>query len=189
VKLSKRVNGQLTDLGTVQSFEVNPIGERGLPGAPVEELVAFTARLDHMNRQLAGASAAVKTLLVETGAIKDTLLRSSAAYTLREQARSIELELLEIQQKITGNEARGLYGDEGPVSISRRLEVAVMGTFRSTYGPTATHIGSIEIAELEFAGIKTSIQRISEVEMPALRKELNAAGVPWTPGRGVPGQD
>ena len=189
VKLSKRVNGQLTDLGTVQSFEVNPIGERGLPGAPVEELVAFTARLDDLNRQLAGASAAVKTLLVETGAIKATLLRSGAANTLREQARSIELELLEIQQKITGNEARGLYGDEGPVSINRRLEVAVMGTFRSTYGPTATHMGSIEIAELEFAGIKTSIQRISEVEMPALRNELNAAGVPWTPGRGVPGQD
>ena len=189
VKLSKRVNGQLTDLGTVQSFEVNPIGERGMPGAPVEELVAFTARLDHMNRQLAGASAAVKTLLVETGAIKATLLRSGAANTLREQARSIELELLEIQQKIVGNEARGLYGDEGPVSINRRLEVAVMGTFRSTYGPTATHMESIEIAELEFAGIKTSIQRINEVEMPALRKELNAAGVPWTPGRGVPGQD
>ena len=189
VKLSKRINGQLTDLGTVQSFEVNPIGERGLPGAPVEELVAFTTRLDHMNRQVAGANAAIKTLLVETGAIKATLLRSGAADTLREQTRSIELELLEIQQKITGNEARGLYGDEGPVSINRRLEVAMMGTFRSTYGPTVTHRESIEIAELEFAALKTSIQRISEVEMPALRKELNAAGVPWTPGRGVPGQD
>jgi len=142
-----------------------------------------------LNRQLTGASAAVKTLLVETGAIKDTLLRSGAADALREQTRSIELELLGLQQEISGNEARGLYGDEGPVSISRRLEVAVMGTFRSTYGPTPTHIRSVEIAELEFAGVKSSIQRISEVEMPVLREELNNAGVPWTPGRSVPGQD
>jgi hypothetical protein len=47
----------------------------------------------------------------------------------------------------------------------------------------------VEIAELEFAGVKSSIRRISEVEMPALREELNSAGVPWTPGRSVPGQD
>ena len=189
VSLAKRVNGQLTQLGTERSFEVSPIGERGHPGAATEELVAFAARLDDLNRQLTGASAAVKTLLVETGAIKDTLLRSDAADALRAQTRSIELELLGLQQNITGNEARGLYGDEGPVSISRRLEVAVMGTFRSTYGPTPTHIRSVEIAEFEFADVKSGIRRISEVEMPALRQELNNAGVPWTPGRGVPGQD
>jgi hypothetical protein len=189
VKLSTRVNGQLTTLGQGQSFEVSPIGERGIPGAPGEERLAFAVQLDDMSRQLKGSSAAVKTLLVETAAIKDTLLRSSAETALREQARSIELELLGIQQKISGNEARDLYGDQGPVSISRRLEVAKMGTFRSTYGPTATHIRSMEIVELEFADIKAGIRRISEVEMPALREELNNAGVPWTPGRGVPGQD
>jgi hypothetical protein len=75
------------------------------------------------------------------------------------------------------------------VSISRRLEVAILGTFRSTYGPTATHLHAVEIAEIEFGEIKASLRRISEVEMPALREELNQAGVPWTPGRGVPGQD
>ena len=96
---------------------------------------------------------------------------------------------LDIQQKINGNEARALYGDEGPVSINRRLEVAMMGNFRSTYGPTATHSRAMEIAELEFGGVKAGIRKISDVDLPALRHELNMAGVPWTPGRGVPGQD
>jgi photosystem II stability/assembly factor-like uncharacterized protein len=186
VSLAKRVNGQLTKLGESQSFAVQPIGEHGLPGASAEEVVAFAARLDNLNRQLSGAESAVTELLVETRAIKETLLRSSAPDTLRDQARSLELELLGMQQKISGNEARDLYGDTGPVSIKRRLEVAVMGTFRSTYGPTVTHRRSVEIAELEFTDIKSSILRISEVEMPALREELNNAGVPWTPGRGVP---
>jgi photosystem II stability/assembly factor-like uncharacterized protein len=186
VSLAKRVNGQLTKLGESQSFAVQPIGEHGLPGASAEEVVAFAARLDNLNRQFSGAESAVTELLVETRAIKETLLRSSAPDTLRDQARSLELELLGMQQKISGNEARDLYGDTGPVSIKRRLEVAVMGTFRSTYGPTVTHRRSVEIAELEFTDIKSSILRISEVEMPALREELNNAGVPWTPGRGVP---
>jgi hypothetical protein len=189
VSLAKRINGVLTDLGTAQSFEVRPIGERGLPGAPAAEVVAFAARLDDMNRQLKGASSAVAAMLVETGAIKETLLRSGAAEALREQARSLELELLEIRDKISGNKARDLYSDIGPVSISRRLEVATMGTFRSTYGPTPTHNRAIEIAENEFAQVNAGIRRITEVDLPALREKLNQAGVPWTPGRGVPGQD
>jgi hypothetical protein len=170
------------------TFEVTSITERGLPGAGVKEVAAFALRLDTLNRQVTGASAAVAELLVETQAIKDTLLRSSAPLALRDQARSIELQLLALQQTLKGNEARSLYGDAGPVSISSRLNAAVMGTFRSSYGPTATHSQAVEIAEAEFAGVESSLGRIVEVEMPALRKELDKASVPWTPGRGVPGQ-
>ena len=30
-------------------------------------------------------------------------------------------------------------------------------------------------------------RRLVEQELPALERKLEAAGVPWTPGRGVPG--
>jgi photosystem II stability/assembly factor-like uncharacterized protein len=189
VSLAKRVNGQLSDLGLSQAFEVKPLRERGLAGAAPDEVTAFAAQLDHLSRQVTGADAAVKELLVETGAIKETLLRSGAAIGLRDQARSIELELLQIQQKINGNEARALYGDPGPVSINGRLNAAMMGTFRSTYGPTETHSKSFEIAEKDFNEIADSIRQITDVRMPALRQELDQAGVPWTPGRGVPVKD
>ncbi len=187
VNLSRRINGKLTDLGMTESFEVKSIADRALPGAPLEEVTAFAIRLDNLNRQVAGAGSAVAALLVETQAIKDTLLRSSAPLALREQVRSMELELLAMQQTLKGNERRSLYGDPGPVSISSRLNAAVMGTFRSSYGPTTTHIEAVEIAEAQFAGVESGLQRIVDTEMPALRKALDRAGVPWTPGRGVPG--
>ena len=38
-----------------------------------------------------------------------------------------------------------------------------------------------------FAGIKTALNRIFNTDMPALRQAMDDAGVPWTPGRGVPG--
>jgi hypothetical protein len=96
---------------------------------------------------------------------------------------------MDIQDHIKGNTSRDLYNDYGPVSITRRLEVATMGTFRSTYGPTPTHSRALEIATAEFSDVKSRLQQINEAELPALRKQLDEAGVPWTPGRGVPAGD
>jgi hypothetical protein len=64
----------------------------------------------------------------------------------------------------------------------------MMGTFRSTYGPLATHERMVEIAEAEFEPVKTAIRRIGDTDLPALRRGLDEAGVPWTPGRGVPAE-
>ena len=48
---------------------------------------------------------------------------------------------------------------------------------------------SLEIAEQAFAGIKAALDRIFNSELPALRKSMDEAGVPWTPGRGIPGRN
>ena len=188
VSLAKRINGQLMSLGEPREFTVTPMRERGLQGATPEEVVAFGLRLDDLNRQVSGAGASIATLLTETSAIKDTMQRSSAPESLREQARTLELELLALQQTLQGNKKRSLYSDEGPVSIAQRLQFAVMGTFRSTYGPTPSHLRSVEIAETDFATVKSRIQSITDSELPDLRRQLDEAGVPWTPGRGVPGR-
>ncbi len=187
--LAKRVNGQISELGMAQAFDVVPLRARGLPGASPDEVVAFARRLDDINRQVSGAGAAVEEMLTETSAIKETLLRSEADVALRDQARTLELDLMDLQQMLSGNKTRSLYSDEGPVSISARLQTAIMGTFRSTYGPTPTHLRSLEIAESQFTKAKAGIERINDEQLPALRKQLDQAGVPWTPGRGVPGRD
>ena len=189
VSLARRVNGQLTELGDTQTFSVVQMREPGLKGASPEQVVAFSRQLDDLNRQVQGATSAIKNDLTETGAIKETLLRSDAAKNLRDTTRALELELMDMQDRITGNVARDLYGDPGPVSISQRLTAAMMGTFRSSYGPTPTHTRSLEIALAEFNEVKTRLQEIHDTELPALRKQLDDAGVPWTPGRGVPGRN
>jgi hypothetical protein len=189
VSLAKRVDGRVSDLGTPQSFAVKPLLRGALPGALPQDMVAFTQRLDALNRQVQGAASALQGLLTETAAVKATLLRSAAPQDLRDRTRALELELLGLQQTLAGNETRALYNEGGPVAITRRLEVAVLGTFRSTYGPTPTHRRAMEIAESEFAGVKERIARINDEEVPELRRQLDAAGVPWTPGRGVPGEN
>ena len=69
------------------------------------------------------------------------------------------------------------------MGISDRLGVARFGNAWSTYGPTPTHLRSVEIAREEFAELNKELDRVIDVELPALEKRLDDAGVPWTPGR------
>ncbi len=187
VRLATRVNGVLTETGLQTPIRVKPMRQNSLAKASPDEVVAFLKRLDDLMRQGDGAAAAMKSLLTELAAVKQTLLRSGAGTALRDQVRAMELQVLDLQLKLSGDEVRDLAGDPGPVSVSRRIGVARMGTAFSSYGPTATHVQSLEIGEQEFAGIKAALDTLFGTELPALRKALDAAGVPWTPGRGVPG--
>ena len=187
VSLATRVNGVLKDTGMQSSIHVKLMRQNSLATASTDEVVAFGQRLDTLMREGSGADAAMKTLLTELKAVKQTLLRSGAEAGLRTQVRALELQVSDLQLKLSGDERRDLAGDSGPVSVSRRINVAQMGTSFSSYGPTPTHERSLEIAEQEFAGIKAALNQIFNTELPALRKALDEAGVPWTPGRGVPG--
>lgn len=189
VSMAKRVNGQLTDLGQTQSFEVVSIVDHGLEAADSDAAVAFSLRIDDLRRQVRGANSAIEAGVTETGAIKTALLRSTAPAALRDEVHRIELELQALKEIIGGNTRRSLYSDPGPVSIDGRIQPALMGNFRSTYGPTPTHVRSLEIAESMFENVKLRLEKALGSDLPALRGKLDAAGVPWTPGRVVPAKD
>jgi photosystem II stability/assembly factor-like uncharacterized protein len=187
VSLATRVNGVLKETGQQTGIKVNMMRQNSLASADPAEVVAFSLRLDKLIREGAGANAAMKALLTELDAIKQTLLRSGTEGELRATARGLELEVMDLQLKLSGDPARDLAGDPGPVSVNRRVNVAQMGTSFSTYGPAPMHERSLEIGEQEFIAIKAALDRVFNTDMPALRKAMDEAGVPWTPGRGVPG--
>jgi len=186
VSLQRRVNGQLQETGLSTPITVNMMRQNKLATASAAEVSAFGLRLDDMMRRGQAAESALKETLTQLGAIKDTVMRSNADLALREMARSLELDVLRLQVRLSGNEARDLLNDQGPVSVSSRAMIALMGTSWSTYGPTPTHLRSLEIAEQGLAGIKQDLDRVLKVDLPALHEALDKAGVPWTPGRGIP---
>ncbi len=189
VSLATRLNGVITETGLQTGIHVKLMRQNSLATAAPAEVVAFAKQLDNLMRQSDGAAAAMKNLLTELAAVKQTLQRSDAPSALRARVRSMELEVMSLQVKLSGDEKRDLAGDPGLVSVSQRVSVARMGTAFSSYGPTPTHVQSLEIGEQEFSDIKTALKNIFDNELPALRKALDEAGVPWTPGRGVPAID
>ena len=187
VSMAIRKNGILEDTGQQTAIGVKLMRQNALASTSPVEVVAFGLRLDTLSRQGDGADAAIEALLQELGAIKKTLLRSTANDDLRSTARSLELEVMQLKRQLSGDDNRNLAGDPGPLSVQQRASVAALGTVFSTYGATPTHQQSLEIGEQNFATIKTALDRIFTNDLPALRKAMDDAGVPWTPGRGVPG--
>ena len=186
VTMARRVDGEVTQLAGPVSFEVTSMVEQALPGASPADMTAFALRLDEMERLVGGTESAVEQAITRVTAIQDTLLRSTVDASFITQADDMAKRLKMMLERLDGDNRRSRMNEGGPVPIGRRVAVAFYGTHFSTYGPTPTHLRSLEIAEQQFAELKGDFEQLMQSELPAFEARLNEAGVPWTPGRGIP---
>jgi hypothetical protein len=70
-----------------------------------------------------------------------------------------------------------------PVSINERLGNLTYAFYRSTSAPTSTQKRNYRIIREEFPEVYKQLKQITEVEVPALEAEMEAAGAPYTSGR------
>jgi len=186
VSLARRIDGVTVDLEQVQSFEVTSVRQATLAGSSQADRVAFLRRADELKRATKGSVAAVDEAVAALEAIKDTLARSTAGLDLYQEANALAQRAQRLRVRLAGSEARGQMGDPGPVSIQHRIEVASLDGTTAAHGPTATQRRSLEIAQAEFEEVGPELDRLIDVDLAALQRRLNEAGVPWTPGRGLP---
>ena len=64
-----------------------------------------------------------------------------------------------------------------------RLDAVTQGFWSSTADPTGIAKKAYEIAGDQFTAMYASLRQIVEGDVPALQKELDLLGAPWTPGR------
>ncbi len=187
VSLAQRHDGQVTDLGESQSFEVKPLRDPVLPGMKPAEMVAALREVDDLQRAVSAAGATISETEKKLGAIREVLMRSTVGDTaLDDEVRALSRRLADLKEALDGNEQQGGIGEPTALSVSRRLFTVVMGTRLSAYGPTAHHLDNFRIAREDFAAIRQGLNQLVEVDLPALEQKLEAAGVPWTPGRATP---
>jgi len=187
VSLAKRVGGVFTDLGKTQAFKVKPLRKGTLPGSSPSEVVEFTRKLSALQGAILGANKTIDETAKRLGAIRETLLRNTSGDpAMDDQTRQLEEQLAALRERLVGSRRRGRTGDPGLVSIKGRIDVADQGTRNATYGPTATHIMSYEFALTEFTALSDELAHLLKTDLPALEAKLDAAGLPWTPGRLVP---
>ena len=137
---------------------------------------------------------------------RDLLLRDSATITnagqieiktvvtgtrtldqqLCDDARTIELELLDIRKRLSGDRTRSRRSQMAPLSISQRISRALFGTLRQTHGPTETHREQFEIGREQFVEALEELSDLLDGPYQDLLDDLDDAGAPWTSGRGLP---
>jgi hypothetical protein len=187
VSLATQVDGRTTELAGPVRFEVARLRPGALPGAEPKDTAAFLAHLAGVSRAASAATQAVSQALKRVETLGTALDRSrSAPDGLDAELHAIRQELHALDEALAGNRARASVEDDGVVTISRRVQVAQIGTALSTYGPTPTHRRSLEIAEQDLAKVRERLNAVLEERLPALENKLEAAGAPWTPGRPVP---
>lgn len=188
VSLAERTDDGVVDLGLSQTFEVVPLRGRGLPGAEPAQVAAFMQELADVQRRTQATHSVMVEAQDQLEAMTSALSRATTPDTaLDARTRDLLRRLIVLHESFDGNERRGEYGDPGPATIDGRLGVVSIGNVFSTYGPTPMHLRQFEIAKEEFAELVHSLAALSE-EIEALEADLDAAGVPWSPGRGIPSQ-
>nr|WHW29641.1 putative glycosyl hydrolase [uncultured bacterium] len=185
VAMQRRVDGVLSDLGQRQTFEVVSIREPTLPGSTQEQRVVFESQIDELIRASGGTVAAIDEVTAELVAIKDVLGRSTAAASLYEIANSIQQRITMQRDRLRGNETRGIFKDLGEVPLGDRIFHARFVASSSAYGPTPEQRESLQIGRALYDDVTRQLSELVDGEYAALKEALDAARVPWTPGRGV----
>jgi len=190
VELAKRVDGEVTDLGEPQTFEVVPLPGRDpvLNGMEPAQLAEVLQDVEALRRSMSGTSEVIDRTAERLERIRAALDRSTVAdHSLGEDTRALEDRLSNLRVALEGNAQKDRIGEPRAPSVEDRLGVVLTGVRLSTYGPTPTHLRSFELAQQGLVTLREDLNALVERDLPALEERLEAAGVPWTPGRPAPG--
>ena len=184
VTMAQRVGGVVTPLGGPVSFNVVIDPQAGHSAADLSARWQFDQKLQVMRRDLAGAL----ELATSTNPRLDAMIKAldatpAAPRALHDQARALRKRLNAILDELQGDRSLGSRSVPLPAAISERVNT-ISGELNGTLGrQTATHEQQLQIASELFATQKTALKALVETEVPAIERELDRIGAPYTPGR------
>ncbi len=185
VSMHKRVDGVLIDLEQSQRVEVVSIREPTLPGSTQQQRVVFDNQVNELARAAQGTVKTIDAIVGELDAAKEVLLSSTADPSLYEIANSIQQRIQAERDRLTDNETRGIYNDLDEMTVSARIGHALFRPSTNAYGPTPDQRESLRIARSLYDDVTRQLSNLVDVEYAGLKVALDAAGVPWSPGRGI----
>ncbi len=187
VSLDKYQDGQLTELVSPTPFEVETLGFSSLPPADRAASLAFQQQTGELQRAVLGAYEAAQAASEQLQYMKRAIEATPQVdQKLQQEARALELRLLDLRQKFTGDPTLPDRQEPGGPGILDRLRTVVFGHWTVTTGATQTHRRSYEIAAEQFEAVLSDLRQAVERDLVALGNKLEAAGAPWTPGRKIP---
>jgi hypothetical protein len=192
VSIAKVINGSVVEMSAPQSFEVVALDNASLPVADREDILAFQQQVEELRREALITDANVSEVEQRLPFIKQAILETPGADPgMLARARQIELRLADIQKLLSGDRTRARYWELTVPSVLSRINdvVGARNNWATTYGPTTTHRQSFEIAAREFTVLRGQLRSLIDTELRQLEADMEAAGVPWTPGRGIPDLD
>ncbi len=179
VSMEQWVDGTVTELVPPTPFDVEPLGLGSLPAQDRAVVLAFQRETGALQRAVMGTNTAASEAADRLTGLKEAVESwPGADPALRAETRALELRLMDLRQQLTGDRTRADRNEPEMPGLIRRLQGVIGGHWSTTYGPTATHRRSYEIALEEFNAIYDDLKQVIEVELPALERRIEATGAP-----------
>ena len=185
VSMSRLVDGVASDAGQSQDFSVVSIRTPTFEANTQEQRVIFDSQVAELIRAVEGTVLSIDEIIAEVDAIKEVLVRSRGEGSFFEIADSIRKRLSEQRDLLADNEIEDKYNDPQVMTVQSRAFHARFVPMSSAYGPTPLQRESLAIARRTYDQVVAELDGIVNEEYAALKTALDAAKVPWTPGRGI----
>ena len=178
VSLYKRVGGDLTELAGPVSLDVERIRKNVLTNPLADKHKEYNQALAELTTAVGIYEHKFKKATARISTYERSLknLKSNRA-ELTKTVYALRAEMHSLQKEFGGSAAKAEVGEKDRLTLMDRLSNARGGYFGSSYGPTALHMQSFEMAKEMFDRAKSKMNSfISRVD--SLGKELEEAGAP-----------
>ena len=183
VSMARRVDGVLTPMGQQQPIEVVSIRpDPVMPGSSQEARIIFEQQLEELMRAADGTQQSITRMHEELGAAKMALKRATTEGALYAQAVALQDRLMDQRERLSANETVDIYHAWDEMTVGMRLWHARFAPNANVYGPTPAQRESYRIARAQYDDVVGKLGAI-EADYAALKAAMDAAKVPWTPGR------
>ena len=178
VQLFKKHNGALLQLTPKEAFEVARLRQNVLTNPKAASHNTYKAKLNTLyvkseimdnklektNKKIAALSKAIGFAQTDQDVLHKTV------YDLQKQHYNLA-------RKIDGSEAKGEVGEKDTPTLSFRISVASRGFYSNTYGPTAMHMESYDMAVALLNELAPQVDALAAATAKAI-SDSEALGLP-----------
>ncbi len=177
--LSKIVDGNVTQLSEPISFIVKQMKDGALKGQTPEKAAEFWRSYE----DIIGKVSALDLKLNKEGkrikGMKKALLRANATPgDLDSRLNALEKRVSGLNKEFYGNKAKQQVGEKTKPTIGDRMFAIYRGIQWSTYGPTDTHLETMQIINATLASINSKFIALKN-DLDRFSSDIQNAGAPF----------
>jgi len=183
VSLSKRVEGELVELSSPQSFTLKPLFEGGLVTDDRQALLDFEMQSNDLYRAIMGANKARGEIQDRIDHLLKAAVETPSASEAQAQAlRALNARMQDLNVRFSGDSTISSRAEPVPMSMTSRIRSIVGGHWDSQSAVTENYRNSYRIAEQQFRDALPELKAVA-ADLAKVEASLQAKGAPWTPGR------
>lgn len=184
VSIVKWEKGEKTELAGPVDFEVKALENTGLGAPAYQQKFNFLKEAADLYAAVNSTNTVAREIRTNLESVEQTLLAAPMDHTeLVNKVKALDKQLFDLVTELSGRPLRSPRADSYPPSIRNRASFAISATSRSFDDITGAQREEYAKAKEQFDPLFVKFKEINEELWPALKRELDAAGVPWTQGR------